>query len=248
MTDLIRDLPPDDRPRERLLAHGAATLSDSELVAILIGSGIPGRNALQIARELVQNKWAKLRDRDVQKMLKIPGMGPAKVARLHVAMELAHRIATNRPEEPPPLCMNVLGPQLVATFGQSTQERLGAVFLDSRHRVLKQRNDIYIGTIDNALVSTRDIIRCTLEDNAVGLIVYHNHPSGTASPSREDEEFTVKLRGALAYCDIRLVDHIIIGPFSYCSMKEYGYFDDDETKSPRAPASATRAQHRCTPA
>lgn len=226
MTDLIRDLPPDDRPRERLIAHGAQTLSDSELLAVLIGSGIRGKNALQVARELVQNKWAWLRERDILKLAAMPGMGPAKAARIHCALEIGRRMASDRPQEPPPFCLSVLGPQLVKMFGQHTQERLGAVFLDSRHRVVKQRNDIYIGTIDTALVSTRDIIRFTLEDNAVGLIVYHNHPSGTASPSDEDREFTTKLRTALAYCDIKLIDHIIIGPFGYCSMKDCGYFND----------------------
>ncbi|HEY0142315.1 MAG TPA: DNA repair protein RadC [Thermoanaerobaculia bacterium] len=226
MTDKICDLPPDDRPRERLIAHGAETLSDSELIAILIGSGMRGKNALQIARELVQNRWARLRDRDINALARMPGLGPAKAARIHVALEIGRRIASNRPQEPPPLCLSVLGPQLVNLIGQQSQERLGAVFLDSRHRVLKQRNDIYVGTIDNALVSTRDIIRFALEDNATALILYHNHPSGTASPSQEDREFTAKLRTSLGYIDIDLVDHLIVGPFGYCSMKDCGYFND----------------------
>lgn len=223
MTDVIRDLPIDDRPRERMMAHGAETLSDAELFAIILGCGTQGKNAIQLAREILHEGITKLRDRDIATLADVPGMGMAKATRVHAALEIAHRIASGRPEEPPPLHIESLGQKLVGTLGRQTQERLGAVFLDARHRVVKQRNDIYVGTINNALVSTRDIIRYALNDGATGLVVYHNHPSGTATPSTEDRTFTTKLRDSLALVDVDLVDHLIIGAFGFASMRNCGF-------------------------
>jgi DNA repair protein RadC len=221
VTDVIADLPADDRPRERLLTHGAETLSDAELVAILLGSGLRGKNAIQLARELLSDGMAALRRRDPRELEHVPGVGPAKVARISAAFELARRLSSGQPDDPPTYEAEVVGRKLVLDYAHHRQERLGAVFLDSRQRILKQR-EIYVGTINSALVSTRDIISFALQQNATGVVVFHNHPSGNPAPSAEDLSFTKKLEQSLVLVDVELVDHLIIGSHRYYSMREKG--------------------------
>jgi len=221
MTDVIRDLPRDERPRERLLQHGVETLSDAELLALIIGSGVRGQNAIQLARRLLADGMRNLRRRD---LLTERGVGPAKAARIAAALEMGHRYITEKPDDPPELDLTDLGRKLVTGHAHHTQERLGAVFLDSRLRIRKQR-EIYVGTINTALVSTRDIVRYALLDRATGIIVYHNHPSGDPTPSEEDVIFTRKLKQSLETLDLDLVDHLIIGAHGYQSMKARGQLD-----------------------
>lgn len=221
MTQVICDLPSDDRPRERMLMHGAETLSDAELVALFIGSGRRGRNAVEISRDLLSEGMARLARREVAYLTEVPGVGIAKATRIVAAFELARRIAAGKPDDLPIFDTHVLGTKLVARYGRHMQERLGAVLLDSRHRVLKEK-EIFVGTINSALVSTSDIIRFALLEQGSAVVVFHNHPSGNPTPSGEDESFTQKLRFSLSTCDIELVDHLIIGAHGYFSMKEKG--------------------------
>jgi DNA repair protein RadC len=221
MREIIADLPIDDRPRERLLAHGAETLSDAELVAILIGSGVRGKNAIQLARELLQDGMASLRRRDPSLIEKMKGIGPAKACRVLAAFEVARRLAAAEPDELPAYDPDIFGRALVNGYAHHVQERLGAALLDSRERILRQR-EIYIGTINHAAVSTRDIVRFALEENACGVVLYHNHPSGDPSPSAEDLMFTRKLAESLRLCDLELVDHIVIGAHRFYSMRQKG--------------------------
>ena len=217
MTDVIRDLPVDDRPRERLLEHGAETLSDAELLALLLGSGVKGKNAIQLARELLAKGMPSLRTRSMEDLRKVPGVGPAKAARIGALIEIASRFSTKRPPEKPIFEATIFGPKLVAKYARHSQERLGALFLDSRLGVIEQR-EIFVGTVDATLVSTRDIIRATVSVNATRIVLYHNHPSGNPSPSTEDVVFTKKLRESLSYCDIELLDHLVLGAHGYHSM------------------------------
>jgi DNA repair protein RadC len=226
MTDVLRELPADERPRERLLMHGAETLSDSELVAILLGSGMRGKNAIQVARELLRDGVNSLSERDAATLAKVAGVGPAKATRVVAALEFARRVASDRPSLPPDVDIPVLGDQLVRSMGRLRQERLGAVLLDARNRVLKQHNDIYIGTINNAFVSTRDLIGHVMADNALGVVIFHNHPSGDPSPSEEDRTYTLKLRDSLALIDVRLVDHLIIGANNHYAISSSGILKD----------------------
>lgn len=221
MTDVLRDLPIDDRPRERLLEHGAETLSDAELLALLLGSGVRGKNAIQLARELLNDGMSSLRRIALDDLQKVPGVGPAKAARIGAVVEIASRFSSGRPDEKPTFDATFFGPKLVTKYARHTQERLGALLLDSRHRVLQQR-EIFIGTVDHAFVSTRDIIRYAVTDNATAIVLYHNHPSGNPGPSGDDIFFTKKLRESLSYCDIELLDHLIIGAHSFHSMKAKG--------------------------
>jgi len=221
MSHVICDLPRDDRPRERMLMHGPETLSDAELVALFIGSGRRGRNAVEISRDLLQEGISSLARREVAYLTDVPGIGVAKATRVVAAFELARRIAAGRPDEPPAFDRHVLGTTLVTRYGRHMQERLGAVLLDSRHRILKEK-EIFVGTINSALVSTSDIIRFALLERGTGIVVFHNHPSGNPTPSGEDESFTQKLRFSLSTCDIELVDHLIVSAHGYISMKDKG--------------------------
>lgn len=223
MTDLIADLPRDERPRERMMIHGIDTLSNAELLALLLGSGARGKNAIQLARELLRQGVAALSRAEGKELIKTSGVGPAKAARIAAAFEFARRVAANEPEEPPMFELEAVGPTLVTRYGAMTQERLGAIFLDSRDRILQQR-EIYIGTINTALVSTRDIIRFAVLDCATAVVIYHNHPSGVPTPSPEDLSFTQKLKQSLGHCDIELADHVIIAGHRYHSMKQRGEF------------------------
>lgn len=226
MTDVIRDLPTDERPRERLRLHGAGSLSNAELLAIVLGSGTRGKNAIQLARELLkEGGWRGLNARDVADVSKTRGIGMAKATRIAAAFEMTRRLACETfPEEPepPPYELEEFGTNLVRSMGGHRQERLGAALLDAHHRILDQR-EIFTGTIANALVSTRDLAEFAILTRAsIGVVLYHNHPSGMAQPSDEDIDFTRKIKQSLWYFDIELVDHIIVGKHSFTSLKMRG--------------------------
>jgi DNA repair protein RadC len=223
MHELICDMPMDERPRERMLMHGADTLSDAELVAILLGSGLRGKNAIQLARELLQDGFASLVRSDAGQLAKRSGVGQAKATRVVAAFEIARRLVRFSPEGPADFDIDVFGRALIIRCARLNQERLGAFLLDSRNRVIRDR-EIYVGTIDRAIVSSRDVVRFALEANAVGVVLYHNHPSGDPSPSGEDIAFTRRAQDALHLIDIQLVDHLIAGSHSFTSMKRKGLF------------------------
>jgi DNA repair protein RadC len=221
MTQLICDLPQDERPRERLLMHGAQTLSNTELVALLIGSGKKGKNAMELSRELLADGIQALSRREPKFLAEISGMGMAKATRVLAAFELARRFNSGDAEQPPDYDLHILGRALVKQYGREMQERLGAVVLDSRHRILTQK-EVFVGTINHAVVSTGEIMKFVLLEHGCAAVVYHNHPSGNFAPSAEDESFTEKLKYSLSTADIELVDHLIIGAQGYLSMRERG--------------------------
>jgi DNA repair protein RadC len=222
MNEVIRELPRDDRPRERMQKHGPETLSNAELLAILIGSGLRGKNAIQLARELLVGKgMSTLKQRELNDLASVGGVGPAKAARIAAAFEIARRMTSGEPEEPPAFDPTVFGKMLVGRCARYRQERFGIALLDSRHRIIDDR-EMFVGTINNSLVSTRDILRATVVENAAAIVAYHNHPSGDCTPSHEDESFTQKLRDSLKLADIELIDHLVVGTHRYCSMKDRG--------------------------
>ena len=221
MTQVICDLPRDERPRERLLMHGVRTLSETELIALLVGSGKRGKNAMDLARELLTEGINRLGAREVTHLATVSGMGIAKATRIVAAFELARRFNAGEPEQPPDYDRHLLCKKLINDYGRVRQEHLGAVVLDSRHRIIKQK-EIFVGTINNALVSTGDIMKFVLLENGCACVVYHNHPSGTPVPSAEDQSFTERLQYSRGTADIELVDHLIIGAHGYFSMKQKG--------------------------
>ncbi len=223
MTDIISDMPIDDRPRERLLAHGPRTLSDAELLGILIGCGTWGKNAVQLARELLPGGVAALAARQPSQLARYRGMGTAKAARIAAAFELARRANAEKPIEHPEFDVDIAGAALVRANGRQRQERLGAYFLDARSRIISQR-EIFVGTVNLVHLSTRDILRLAVEENAVQVALFHNHPSGDPTPSNHDVAFTKRLKECFALADIELVEHLITGRHSYYSMKRKELF------------------------
>ncbi|MGZ5432957.1 MAG: RadC family protein [Thermoanaerobaculia bacterium] len=217
---LMRDIPEEARPRERLFASGVKALSDAELLAIVLGTGAPGKNAIQLARELLLGGLTGLRQRDLHALRKTRGMGSAKTARIAAVFELTHRLALEMPEKPR-FDATMFGPKLVSGYGHYPQERLGAVLLDSRHRLGRQR-EIFVGTRNRSLVSPGEILRFALLDGATAVVVFHNHPSGDPTPSPDDITFTARLKESLGMVDIELVDHLVIGAHRFLSMKERG--------------------------
>ncbi|HYC90482.1 MAG TPA: DNA repair protein RadC [Thermoanaerobaculia bacterium] len=222
MTYLIREMPVDDRPRERMFRHGAKTLSDAELLAVILGTGAAGKNAIHLAQELLHDGGVQaLSTRDFATLAGARGVGPAKIARIGAVVELSRRMAATPKEEPKLYSAGTLGRQLVKTYSHHTQERFSVALLDARQRIMKHR-EIFVGTLDRTLVSTREVIRLAVIEHAKGVVIYHNHPSGDPSPSEDDVVFTRKLRESLEIVDIDFVDHLIIGAQGFVSLKERG--------------------------
>jgi len=223
MFEMIADLPLAERPRERMKKHGIRTLSDSELVAILLGSGTQGKNAINLAREILASGLIDLASTEPEQLVKTTGVGPAKAARIAAAFEIGRRFAAGEPEERPAYEADALARRLMIRFAPFRQEHLGALFLDSRDRIVREK-EIFIGGINQACVSTRDVLKMALDADAVGVVLYHNHPSGDPAPSNEDIAFTAKMSKALDYAMLKLVDHLIVGKHRYLSMKAKGSF------------------------
>lgn len=221
MHEVIADLPLDDRPREKLRKNGPETLSDAELIALLLGSGTRGKNAIQLARELLGDGLDRLARSDAVALGRVHGVGSAKATRIAAAFELARRLAAIDAGEGTRYEQEIAARALISRYAHEPQEHLGAVLLDSRQRMLRQC-EVYVGTVARAAVSTRDVVRLALDANASGVVLFHNHPSGDPSPSAEDLSFTRRAQQSLALVDVELADHLILGAQRYCSMRGKG--------------------------
>jgi len=221
---LIRELPADERPRERLLERGARTLGDAELVAVLLRTGRRGASALDLARELLAAVGG-LAGLAASPPGSLPrrGLGAVKSATLLAAVELGRRLARAEIAEREPLGQPAaVARYLALRFAPREQELLGALFLDIRNRLLAER-ELYRGTLSRAAVEPRRVLQEGLLLGAAGCIVFHNHPSGDPSPSAEDLAFTRRLAQAGEIVGIRLVDHLIVGgPGRWVSLRERG--------------------------
>lgn len=222
---LIGDLPLDERPRERMARHGSQTLSDAELVAILLGSGTRGKGAIHVARELLSDGLRSLSTREWAPGQKVSGVGFAKWARVAAALELGRRLSAHCDGERDPIRdADSIARPLIARYSHYVQERLGAIFLDAKNRVIRER-EIYIGTLNATTVSTRDVLRYALQDNAAAVIIFHNHPSGDPAPSAEDIVFTRRMVEAGRLLGVDVLDHLILGTNRYVSLKQRGGMD-----------------------
>ena len=221
----ITQWPSHERPRERLLLHGASCLSDAELLAIFLRTGMAGKSAVDLARDLITHFGSihSLLTADQTSFCKNPGVGSAKYAQLQAVMELARRhlrepllteSALNNP--------NQVKQSLQSELSHLPQEVFHVLFLDNKHRILRSES-LFHGTIHSSSVHPREVIRKALEYNAAALIVAHNHPSGVAEPSFSDIQITEKLRDAVGLVDIRLLDHIVVGRGECVSLAERGH-------------------------
>jgi len=220
----IRDWPEQERPREKLLAHGAAALSDAELLAIFLGSGTAGRDAVATARDLLaeHGPLRPLLDRDSRSMMALKGIGSARACMLSAALELGHRHLAAQLERGETLTdPAAAGRYFAQRLRSSSREVFAALFLDARHRALGFE-ELFQGSIDGAEVHPRILVERALGKGASAVIVGHNHPSGNPEPSAADRAVTTRLKQALALVDVRLLDHFVIGDGAPVSMAARG--------------------------
>jgi DNA repair protein RadC len=220
----IRDWPSDERPREKLLDKGAAALSDAELLAILLRTGMRGHTAVDLARDVLKSfhSLRKLIASDRQRFCAEPGLGLTRFAELQAAVEIARRNLSESLRAGPALASpRATGDYLTARLRDLEHEVFCVLYLDKRHRLI-HFEELFRGTIDGASVHPREIVKHALQCNCAAVIVAHNHPSGIAEPSQADELITQRIKEALALVDIRLLDHIIVGDGSNVSLAERG--------------------------
>jgi len=224
----IREMPQDERPREKLAAHGAAALSDPELIAILLRTGIPGANAIELARKLLQDygSLGGLSRCSVHELASRPGIGLAKATQLVAAFGLGQRLAretlSKQKIDSPELVNELLGHEM----RQLRKESLRVILLDTRYHCIRTE-EVSLGSVNESIAHPRDVFRPAVISSAYAVIVVHNHPSGDASPSQTDHSLTRRLAEAAELLQIKLLDHIIIGAPSeanpgYFSFKEAG--------------------------
>jgi DNA repair protein RadC len=220
----IRDWPAEERPREKLLDRGASALSDAELLAIFLGSGLRGRDAVATARELLaaHGPLRKLLEQPASEMSRLPALGPARACRLAAALELGHRLLAASLERG----LAVTDPAAAGRyFAQRLRGRphevFAALFMDNRHRTVAFE-ELFQGSLDSAEIHPREVVRRALLHNAAAVIVGHNHPSGCSEPSASDRDITAKLKQALALVDVRLLDHFVVGDGPPLSMAARG--------------------------
>ncbi|MDT0495927.1 MAG: DNA repair protein RadC [Pseudomonadota bacterium] len=220
----IKDWPAAERPRERLLQQGAAALTDAELLAIFLRTGIPGASALDLARQLLAH-FGGLRGllaADRTSFSAVKGMGDAKYAQLQAALEMARRhLAEQLPQRDALKNPEDARRWLQLRLRDEPVEIFGMLLLDNQHRVIGF-DALSHGTIDGASVYPREVVKRVLAKNAAAVILAHNHPSGVSEPSPADRSLTERLRQALALVDVRVLDHIVVGE-TLTSFAERGW-------------------------
>ena len=218
----IADLPPAERPRERLQQQGAQALNTDELLAVLLRTGVPGESAVQVGRRLLQTfgGLAGLQRADFHEVENQHGLGEAKAATIKAAIELGRRLTIEQPETRPAIGSPADAAGLVQyEMSALEQEHLRAILLDTRNKVI-DIIEIYQGTVNSAHVRVAEIFTQAVRKNAAALILVHNHPSGDPTPSPDDLALTKAVREAGRLLDIEVLDHLIIGQGRYTSMKE----------------------------
>lgn len=221
----IAQWPLAERPREKMLARGASALSDAELLAIFLRTGSPGRNAVDLGRDLLARSGGsltRLLATPFGTLRQIPGLGQAKFVQFQAALEVARRMLGERMEAGNVLDSPArLRDYLRLTLKDDSRERFFCLFLDAAHRLVSARI-MFEGTLTQTCAYPREIVRAALEVNAAVVIVAHNHPSGIALPSPADLALTRQLGDALALLEIRLLDHYIVAGDSIYSLAEQG--------------------------
>ncbi len=229
----LTDLPPDARPREKLLARGPGALSDVELLAILLRTGLPGKNVLQMADELLQIGASKGKDggfdgiagllhASAEDLNRVKGLGPAKRAEIVAVLELARRAMAQQLRERTVFATpGAVKEYLQLHLAARSHEVFAVLFLDSQNR-LQAMEELFRGTLSQTSVYPREVVLRALHHQAGAVVLAHNHPSGTVQPSRADEALTQTLKAALALVDVRVLDHVVVAPGLAFSFAESG--------------------------
>ena len=221
---LLKDLPEEARPREKLLARGAGALSDAELLALLLRTGLPGKNALQMGQELLDQFGgvAGLLHTGADALKSIKGLGPAKRAEIVAVLELARRALTAQLKQQTLFdAPHAVRDYLQLQLGSRPHEIFAVMFLDSQHRLIVLE-ELFRGTLTQTSVYPREVVVRALALNAASVVLAHNHPSGSAQPSRADEALTQTLKAALGLVDVRVLDHFVVTSTEAVSMAERG--------------------------
>ena len=221
---VLKDIPPDARPREKLLAHGPASLADAELIALLLRTGLPGVSVLQLAADMLKS-FGGLRGllhADAADLKRVKGLGPAKRAEIAAIVELARRslaeeLAARPVFDSPAKVKDYLRLQL----GARAHEVFAVIFLDAQNCLLGLE-EMFRGTLTQTSVYPREVVKRALELHAAAVILAHNHPSGAAEPSRADEYLTQTLKSALNLVDVRVLDHLVVSRTEVVSFAERG--------------------------
>lgn len=220
----MKDLPADMRPREKLLARGPASLADAELMALLLRTGVAGQGVLQLAQALIDRfgGLAGLLNADARALGDIKGLGPAKSAEILAVLEIARRVLAQRLTEQPVFD----SPQRVKDYlalhlAALDHEVFAVLFVDAQHRLIAMET-MFRGTLAHTSVHPREVVKRALALNAGAVLLAHNHPSGSAEPSRADELLTQSLRSALQLVDVRVLDHLVVGQGHVISFAERG--------------------------
>lgn len=219
-----KQLPADQRPREKLLARGPGALADTELLALLLRTGLKGRDVFGLAQDVLDHcgGFGGLLHHDPVALDGIKGLGPAKVAELAAVAEIARRaLAQQMAERPVFDAPQKVKDYLALQLAGRAQEVFAVLFLDGQHRLILLR-ELFQGTLTQTSVYPREVVKAALAHNAAAVILAHNHPSGVAEPSRADEYLTATLKSALALVDVRVLDHLIVGRGQVVSLAERG--------------------------
>tara|TARA_R110000868_G_scaffold169291_5_gene404256 strand:+ start:2220 stop:2894 length:675 start_codon:yes stop_codon:yes gene_type:complete len=220
----ITDWPIDERPREKLLKLGPAALSDAELLAIFLRTGIKGCSAVDLARSLL-NHFGNLRvllNASETEFCQVKGLGQAKYVQLQASVEMSKRYFAQKLDKVDTLnSVEQTKAFLQAKLRDQSQEVFAILLLDSQHRLIRYRPMFY-GTIDSASVYPRVLVKQALEDNAAAVILAHNHPSGVAEPSQADKQITQRIIAAMNLVDIKVLDHFVIGDGEAVSFAQRG--------------------------
>ncbi|MGV1044690.1 RadC family protein [Limnohabitans sp.] len=219
----IKDLPPGARPREKLLARGPQALSDVELLAILLRTGMAGKNVFELSQELLAtNGIAGLLQATPASLKLVKGLGPAKQAELLAVFEIARRAMLQRLQEREAFhTPDAVKQYLQLQLAHKNHEVFAVLFLDSQNRLLAME-ELFRGTLSQTSVYPREVVLRALHHQAAAVVLSHNHPSGSVQPSRADEALTQNLKASLALVDVRVLDHIIVGQGQSLSMAEQG--------------------------
>lgn len=222
----ITQWPTDERPREKLAKRGASALSDAELLAIFLRTGIKGKSAVALGCDLLR-EYGGLRQiltTPPNILMRTLGLGPAKCAQLQAALELGKRYLEQKLEKEGPLTSPKQASDfLIHQLRDQPREVFAIVYLDNRHYVLHYE-ELFHGTLNSAMVHPREVVKSALRHNSAAIIVAHNHPSGIAEPSQADATLTTRLKDALSLVDVNLLDHLVIGDGEFVSMNDRGLF------------------------
>jgi DNA repair protein RadC len=224
---VVREMPQQERPRERMLKYGPAALSDVELLAIILRTGGSGFSVLDLARQLLaeyNGNIAALFRADIPHLLKVGGIGPTKATQLRAVFELSRRIHTFTPEKKALRSPAQAAAIFIPFFKGEEKEKLLLLCLDTKCRFSPGSQIVLSeGSINSSIIDTREIFKKALAHNAASIILLHNHPSGDPAPSREDIDVTRKVVEAGRLLQVPVNDHIIIGDGTYASLRELGY-------------------------